>query len=103
LNRYQLHPLADADFEAIARYTSDEWGQAQAARYGALLIAGMRNCAEKPKAGQRPFRGSNIFFRRCEHHYLCYRVGPDDCVYILAILHERMNLQARIAERLRML
>jgi toxin ParE1/3/4 len=103
LSGFQLHPLADADFEAIARYTRDEWGHAQAARYGALLIAGMQRCAEKPKAGKRPHPGSAIFFRRCEHHYLCYRIGPDGSAYILAILHERMNLQARIAERLRML
>ncbi len=39
-------------------------------------------------------------YSRCEHHYVFFMTRDDACPLILAVLHENMDLIARISERL---
>ena len=91
---YELTPEAEADLEGIAEYTLREWGAEQQARYAALLEAGFirRRFSE---------HYSHVFVTRCEHHYVFY-IRPEGTPVprILAVLHERMNLIARLRDRL---
>jgi toxin ParE1/3/4 len=101
LKTYQLHPLAAAEFEAIIRYTRQEWGDAQAAKYGGLLIKSMQRCLEKPDLGKPLLPGHKLRVLRSEHHYIVYEAIPSGDVLIIAILHERMNIDERVAGRLK--
>ncbi len=95
----ELTPEADSDLEDIWRYTLGRWGAAQADRY----IDQLADCFSAIGDGQvhtRELKGNAKGARlyRCQHHYICYL--PFDPPLIIAILHERMDLLARLKDRL---
>ncbi|PRH86070.1 plasmid stabilization protein ParE [Labrys okinawensis] len=98
---YALTDDAETDLRAIVRYTHKEWGGAQARTYIAKLKAGIARVA----AGQGVFKELNALYpalrmARCEHHYVFCLPRQDEPVLIVAIFHERMDLMARLADRL---
>ena len=99
--RYDLTPSAKADIRSIWRYTVETWGEAQADRYIQALDAKFDEIAEGT-ARSRTFspRYPQVRVLRCEHHYIFYLVLEGQRPRILAVLHERMNLLARLRERL---
>lgn len=99
--RYELTPAAKEDVRGIWLYTAAQWGERQADRYAGLLEAGFRKIASR-RAVSRAFsqRYPHVRVTRCEHHYIFY-VHPDgQPPRILAVLHEQMDLVARLRERL---
>jgi plasmid stabilization system protein ParE len=101
LTDYLLTAAAEADVRAIVHYTREQWGDAQARHYIAALERGVASLA----AGRKPFKDMSALFpslrmAHCGHHYVfCLpRVGAP--ALIVAVLHERMDLMARLAERL---
>lgn len=98
---YELTPDAVADLEEIADYTLREWGGAQQVRYAELLEAGFGRIAQGI-AISRPVLDAypHLYVTRCEHHYIFYiRPDADAPPRIIAVLHEHMNLIARIRRR----
>lgn len=98
---YRLTKSAKADLQNIVRYTKREWGKAQTVRYTNRLLQGLEQIA----AGTGQFKDMSdlahgLRMARCERHYLVCLELPDQQPAIVAILHERMDLMARIAERL---
>ena len=98
---YELTPAAEADLRDIARYTLRQWGERQAQRYVRLLEAGSRRIAEG-RAVSKTFleRYPQVWVTRCEHHYMFYLHPEGQKPRILAVLHENMDLLARLGERL---
>lgn len=99
---YQLTPDAEADLDEIAEYTLSEWGADQQLRYGELLEAAFERIAEGT-AISRPVLEAfpHLYVSRCEHHYVFYlRAERQEPPRIIAVLHERMNMIARIRRRL---
>ena len=98
---YELTEAADADLQAIARYTISEWGIEQAGRYEALLEKHFRAIARQ-KARTRMFlkRRPELLVSRVERHYVFHLVREDQCPLILAVLHENMDLMSRLRSRL---
>jgi toxin ParE1/3/4 len=98
---YELTPAAEADLRDIVRYTLRQWGERQARRYARLLEAGFRTIAEG-RAVSRAFseRYPQVRVTRCEHHYVFYLHPEGQKPRILAVLHENMDLLARLGERL---
>lgn len=98
---YQLTADADADLSGIAAYTIETWGIEQARRYEAALVAHFAAIARSTVRCRAPFKDRPDFLvSRCEHHYVFHRVRNNQCPLILAVFHERMNLMARLRERL---
>jgi toxin ParE1/3/4 len=99
---YELTPEAEADLEEIADYTLQTWGAEQQARYATLLEAGFARIADGSDIPRRFSRHyPHVFVSRCEHHYIFYlRPEGTSVPRILAVLHERMNMLARLRERL---
>jgi plasmid stabilization system protein ParE len=99
---YELTPEAEADLEAIAEYTLREWGAEQQARYATLLEAGFACIADGSVIPRRFLEHyPHVFVTRCEHHYVFYLLPEGATIpRILAVLHERMNLIARLRDRL---
>jgi toxin ParE1/3/4 len=93
---YRLSASAGADFEQIARATEERWGADQARSYGEALIA----CFEAMAAGSVRNRsiviaGRTFWRHRCRHHNII-AIQTEAGLLILAILHERMEIAARI-------
>jgi plasmid stabilization system protein ParE len=98
---YVLTHDAEADVREIARYTRKEWGDAQVRRYATKLERGMVRLA----TGQGHFKDMSAIYpalrmAHCEHHYLFCLPREQAPALVVAVLHERMDLMTRLADRL---
>lgn len=98
---YVLTHDAEADVREIVRYTRKKWGDAQVRRYVTKLEQGMVRLA----TGQGPFKDMSAIYpalrtAHCEHHYLFCLPREHASALIVAVLHERMDLMVRLADRL---
>ena len=102
MNRpYVLTRNAQADLQEIVRYTQRKWGTAQCRAY----IGRLEAAATELGLGQGPFRQRDdllpgLRVRLAEHHYIFCLPKSEGPAVVLAILHERMDLIARLKERL---
>lgn len=98
---YELTREAEADLREIARYTQRQWGKEQQRRYAGLLAACFQSIAANTVTA-RTFseRYPQVRFTRCEHHFIFYLTPEGQKPRILAVLHERMDFLARLADRL---
>jgi len=98
---YELMPAAEADLREIARYTLRQWGERQAQRYASLLEACFQGIAQNSVLS-RTFseRYPQVRVTRCEHHYIFYLFPEGMRPRIIAVLHENMDLVARVRRRL---
>lgn len=98
---YILTEGAEADLRGIIHYTRQEWGTKQVRTYVAKLKAGIARIA----SGQGTFKELDDLYpalrmARCEHHYVFCLPRENAPALIVAILHERMDLMVRLADRL---
>jgi toxin ParE1/3/4 len=98
---YAFTREADADLDGIVDYTRHQWGDKQASRY----LAQLRLCLEQIADETTRYRIETAFSQpvrvlRCQHHHIYFMPRVGEPALIIAILHERMDLMTRIAERL---
>lgn len=98
---YVLTSDAEVDLRGIIRYTRMEWGEAQVRVY----VAKLEESFARVSAGQGVFKEmSDVYpalrMARCEHHYVFCLPRQNEPSLIVAILHERMDLLRRLADRL---
>lgn len=98
---YDLSQSAEDDLRDIVRYTRQLWGDSQARHYVAVLKSGI----ERVAAGQGIFKDMTAIHPRlrmvhCRHHYIFCLARENEPALIVAILHERMDLMARLSDRL---
>jgi plasmid stabilization system protein ParE len=98
---YELTRAARQDIRGIWVYTAEQWGERQADRYTGRLETCFGRIAEG-RARTRSFseRYPQVRVTRCEHHYVFYVEPEGQKPLIIAVLHERMDMLARIGERL---
>lgn len=99
---YVLTEAAEADLRDIIRYMRREWGDAQVRRYIDDLERGIARLA----IGEGSSRDLSALYpgmrlARVGHHYVFCLPRVNDAALIVAIFHERMDLIARLAERLK--
>lgn len=87
----------------IIRYTRKQWSDTQVRRYIGKLERGIANLA----AGQGTFKDLSALFpllrmAHCEHHYVFCLPRESAAALVVAIFHERMDLMARLADRLKL-
>lgn len=98
---YQLTREAAEDLRSIALYTIEKWGIDQAKLYEAQLKACLEQIASGEAIPRNPIpHRPEILHARCQHHHLFYTRTPEQLPLIIAILHERMDLIARLESRL---
>ncbi len=97
--RFVLTNQAKADLKSIARYTADTWGRDQRNRYLALLDGCFFELAT------HPFKGKDCGYIRPGYrkqtvgrHVVFYRSLDADCVEIVRVLHERMDVESHLSE-----
>ncbi len=98
---FVLQDGAVDDLRSIVRYTRKAWGEAQARAYSEALRTGIQRLVN----GQGTYKilgdiHPALRVTRCEHHYIFCLWREDAPSLIVAILHERMDLIARITDRL---
>lgn len=98
---YILTDEAANDMRNLIQYTRKTWGVAQTRRYADSLEKGIIRLAGDPLR----FRDMSELYpalrmARCEHHYVFCLPQDDAPALIVAILHERMDLMVRLADRL---
>ena len=98
---YDLTRAARQDIRGIWVYTAEQWGERQADRYTGRLETCFRRIA-KGRVRSRSFseRYPQVLVTRCEHHYVFYIQPEEQKPLIIAVLHERMDMLARLGERL---
>ncbi len=106
---YELTKSADSDLEDIVRYTIKNWGEQQTRFYLEKLHSCFQKIGNNEVIG-RVFseRFPQARVTRCEHHYVFYLILEDrssdpnveNPPRIFAVLHERMDMLARLKERL---
>ncbi|MEO9130487.1 MAG: type II toxin-antitoxin system RelE/ParE family toxin [Sphingomonas sp.] len=99
---YTLLAAAEADLRDIIRYTRKHWGSAQARSY----VAGLQRAIEAVAVGQSQFRDMSALHRglrmvKCDHHFIFCLPQNDGPALVVAIFHEKMDLMARLADRLK--
>ncbi len=98
---WQLTTAAAADLDDILRFTLNQWGDNQARRFAADLKAAMQALADHPHRHRAmPRLHTDLRIARCRQHLIFALPQADGPTLILAILHERMDLMARLAHRL---
>lgn len=96
-----LTAAAEADLRSIIRYTRQQWGDAQTRRYIADLTKGIEQIA----IGQGRWKDLSSLYpglrmARCQQHFLFCLPRNGEPALIIAILHQRMDLIARLSSRL---
>ncbi len=98
---YHLTAQAEEDLKGIARYTLEQWGRKQSIHYASLLGDHFRSIAsENILSHTFSVNFPQIKVSHCEHHYI-FHIHPDKKQpVIIAVLHERMDMLARLKNRL---
>ena len=98
---YERSHEALADWEELVEYTLEEFGVDQTLKYTQELIT----CIEAMARGEGYFKeidvkGRIIRVKHCGKHYIFGLVRENRPLIVIAFLHERMNLMARLKRRL---
>lgn len=101
MRHYDLTEGAENDIRQIVRYTLQQWGERQVRRYEKTLTAKLQSLI-KGDVAARPFSEnlSDVLVTQCEHHYIFYITRKRQRPLIIAILHERQDIVARLADRI---
>lgn len=99
---YVLTRGAAADLREISRYTAKTWSATQRQSY----VRQLEDAAAEVALGQGVFKNWDMVLpglrvRRAGRHYLFCLPRANAPALILAILHERMDLMARLKGRVR--
>ncbi len=101
MSDYVLTTAAEADLRGIIRYTRKQWGDAQVRRYIADLKDGITRLATHQGVyTDMSALYPGLLMAHCKHHYVFCLPRERAPALVVAILHERMDLMARVKERL---
>ena len=94
-------PQAQAELRAIVRYTAQQWGAAQARDYAGLIDTAATDLA----TGRGLFKDwdsvlPGLRVKAAGSHFVFCMLRPGKPALVLAILHQRMDLMARLQRRL---
>ncbi len=94
---YELTRTAAMDLRGVYRQTISTWGEDQAERYIDLLYAAFENLATAPwRDTSRNRRAAPFRMVAAREHFVIYDLIGDR-VIVLAILHQAMDIERRIA------
>lgn len=98
---YVLSRSASADLSRISRYTAEKWGEAQRQAY----VRQLQDATIDLATGQGAFKDcgdllAGLRMKTVGSHCIFAVCRPNRPALVLAILHQRMDLLARIQSRL---
>lgn len=98
---FEISYLADGDIAGIIRYTIEKWGADQAIRNVGFFDAHFEVIGKGDARTKAIFaHRTDLRVSRCQKHVVFHQERAGNCPLILAVFHERMELMARLEERL---
>lgn len=99
MNGFVLSPAAQADLSAIWDYSAKTWGRDQADRY----VIGIRDACQALADGSKKGRSADavrLGYSKLPvgSHLLFYRVSTTGTIDVVRILHQRMDIAARLGD-----
>ena len=92
---------AQAELHEIVRYTAKQWGAAQARDYAGLIDAAATDLATgRGLYKDWGFLLPGLRLKAAGSHFVFCVLRPGKPALVLAILHQRMDLMARLRRRL---
>jgi len=81
-------------------YTERTWGEEQADKYVRGLVEAVNKVQGKRHRWRRMMDEAliGVFFIRYQHHYLFFRELSDGTLGVISILHENMDIPARLRD-----
>ena len=97
--KFRISEKAVEDLEKIWEYTYETWSKNQADRYYKLLIDEIDYISENPNSG-RPMDHIKKGYRASivKSHLIFFRLGDDDIVEIIRILHQMMDVECHLKD-----
>lgn len=94
MTRFTLSPKAQREIMEIWLYTADNWGVDQAERY----VLDIERELESAAQGSPLVRRIDNYWRIRSGHHLCvFRTNGDGTIYVVRVLHERMDVKRQLA------
>jgi len=96
----KIYQAAQARLHEIWDYTEQAWGEKQADAYVRSLVTAVDK-ARAERHRWRPLRDRSlpgVYFIRHKHHYIFFRELSDGALGVISILHENMDLPARLRD-----
>lgn len=97
MSSFKLSRKAKDDLRSIAKFTERRWGVAQRNVYIKKFDEAFHDLAESPFSG---VSSENIKsgYRKIPHgaHIIFYKIGENDCVEIIRILHQSMDVRSKL-------
>ncbi|MFZ4766107.1 MAG: type II toxin-antitoxin system RelE/ParE family toxin [Roseimicrobium sp.] len=96
----KIYPAARERILEVWEYTERVWGEEQADKYVRELVAAIDAIVGK-RYEWRPVMDEalpGVFFFRHRHHYIFFRELSKGALGVISILHENMDIPARLSE-----
>jgi len=98
---YVVSSDAAADIREITKYSLAQWGREKCRSY----IADLEKCTDAVARGVGVYKDMSALYPdlrmiKCQHHYVFCLYRQDAPTLVVAILHERMDIMARLESRL---
>lgn len=95
---FWLTKRANDDLKNIARFTREQWGDAQREKYMRALDDRFHRLAEQPRSGKhRPDIAEGYYCFAQGSHLIFYLIGTD-AIYIIGVLHKRMDVLGHFSD-----
>ena len=95
---FRLTPRAYDDLRNIARFTRQQWGDAQREKYMRALDDRFHRLAEQPRSGKhRPDIADGYYCFPQGSHLIFYLIGKD-VIDIIGVQHKQMDVPAYFGE-----
>ena len=96
-----LSRAAERDLQEIIRFTFRRWGSTQVAKYRQQLIGRLEDIASGVLVGKQFSENlPDVLVVQAQRHFIFYHGAGRARPLILAILHEKRDLVARLSARL---
>ncbi|WP_395746392.1 type II toxin-antitoxin system RelE/ParE family toxin [Prosthecobacter sp.] len=96
----KIYPAAQERILEIWDYTEKKWGEKQADTYVRELVAEIETVSGQ-RHRWRPVLDASlkaIYFFRHRHHYVFFRELSKKRLGVISVLHEKMDIPARLRE-----
>jgi toxin ParE1/3/4 len=96
---YKISEKAKEDLTGIWIYTYEKWSREQADRYYDLIISEIEFIAENfSTARSMSYIKEGYRMSKVKSHMIFYKLGSDQVVEVIRILHERMDIKSRLKD-----
>ena len=94
-----LRQEAIEDLNGIWIYTCEKWSEQQADKYYSTLKVACEDIGNNPKLGREYNEiRKNLLGLKSGRHIIFYQIINEDDIEIIRILHDQMDLKARMNE-----